>query len=120
MELTARHIADLVLYRYYTDHYTYTSLSTPSSVLEELISEGLVEVDRLTEYKMHITITNRGRQELYDIGSVVIVSAIFELDKPHLLHLCDDALTLADLPALMASSNEQARAFARKTYQKWT
>lgn len=121
MILTPEHIAELVLCRHYSDNFAHSSASKISEVLHVLIHEGLVTVVRQheTTSSIDMVISERGRQALTDVGSVYIIHALHDVDKEHLLQLCNDALTLADLPTLLTSSDERVRALARRIYQKW-
>ena len=118
--LTPEHIAQLVLYRHYTDKYSYASISNISEALDELIHEGLITVlDERGTDRVDIVLSERGRHSLLEIGRPVIMRTLFESGRRDLLHICYRELTLADLPILLTSSNEQIRTLARKIYSKW-
>lgn len=112
---------ELVLYRHYSDEFAYASISSISEVLNELIYEGLITILRQPNPpKADVVISERGRQALSELGSAAIISTLCEVGKKHLLDLCNDALTLGDLPILLASGNEQIRTLARRIYREWT
>lgn len=119
MNLTPEHLVELVLYRHYSDKYTYASVTSTSGVLDQLICEGLVTVlGQPHPPAADVVISERGRQALAEVGSAVVFNTLHEVGKPHLFALCDN-LTLADLPILLTSSNERIRVLARKIYQEW-
>jgi len=120
LKLTKDHIIELVIFEKWTDKFTRACVAGISLEMDEMISEGLVkaESDRYNAPMFHISITERGRQALRDVGPAAIVEVAIIYGKPHLLSLCEPKLTLSDLPLLFASKNSKVRDFASKKYEE--
>ncbi len=119
MNLTPKHIVELVLCRHYSDKYSHVSTFSISETLDELICEGLITVLKQHSDTVDVIISERGRQTLLEVGSACVIHMLLEADKEYLLSLCNDPLILADLPLLLVSSNEHVRALAQKLYRVW-
>lgn len=121
MELTNKHLTELIVFEVWTDKFTRACVAGTSPEIDEMITEGLIHMDGYrTDSIVYISVTVKGRQALLDVGIAAVIEAIFEFGKPHLLDLCDPRLTLADLPLLFVSKNELVRDFALRKYDEFT
>lgn len=119
MELTDHHIMELMIVDYYTARYGHVTFSTMAlnKCDSDLIYEGLIRMKGDGEIRYLFT-TVEGKEVLWELGPGAVVAALYSLGKVELLHLCEDKVTLEDLPLLFASQDMLVREFAEKKYKE--